>query len=125
VARVLVVDEDLVLLSLVTDVLENADHVVSKARSGSEGLRLLRSADRFDLLIADVGVDDASGVRLIQKARTERPDLRVMAMSGFGGNESVSLRQSLRRLGVVQVLRKPFATQVLVQAVSSLLGERR
>jgi CheY-like chemotaxis protein len=125
VARVLVVDEDLVLLSLVTDVLENADHVVSKARSGSEGLRLLRSSDRFDLLIADVGVDDASGVRLIQKARTERPDLRVMAMSEFDGNESVSLRQSLRRLGVVQVLRKPFATQVLVQAVSSLLGERR
>jgi len=125
VARVLVVDADLVLLSLVTDVLENADYVVSKARSGSEGLKLLRGSDHFDLLIADVGVQDTSGVRLIQKARTEWPDLRVVAMSEFDGNESVSLRQSLRRLGVVQVLRKPFAVHVLVEALGALLGGRK
>ncbi len=124
-ANVLVVDADLLVLSMVTDVLENAEHTVSKARSNAEGLKLLRGPDRFDLLIADVALENASGVRLIQKARSELPDLPVMAISGFAGHESTELRQSLRRLGVAQLLRKPFHSHALQQAVSEALGTRR
>lgn len=124
-ANVLVVDADLLVLSMVADALENAEHTVSKARSNAEGLKLLRGSERFDLLIADVALENASGVRLIQKARSEQPDLPVMAISGFAGHESTQLRQSLRRLGVAQLLRKPFRTQALEQAVTEALGTRR
>ncbi len=124
-ANVLVVDGDLLVLSMVTDVLENAEHTVWKARSGSEALRLLKGPDHFDLLITDVALSDASGVRLIQQARTRQPGLPVMAISEFDGAESTSLRQSLRRLGVAQLLRKPFRVQVLEDAISSVLGDKR
>jgi len=86
-ANVLVVDGDVLVVSMVTDVLESAEHRVWKARSGTEALRLLRGRDHFDLLIADVALGDTSGVRLIQQARSEKPGLPVMAISGFDGSE--------------------------------------
>jgi CheY-like chemotaxis protein len=124
-ANVLVVDADLLVLSMVADVLETEEHTVSKAQSGAEGLRLLRGPARFDLLIADVALENVSGVRLIQKARSEQPDLPVMAISAFNGHDTTRLRQSLRALGVAQLLRKPFAAQALQQAVIEALGKRR
>ncbi len=124
-ANVLVVDADLLVLSMVADVLESSEHTVSKAQSNAEGLRLLRASGRFDLLIADVAHENGSGVRLIQKARSEQPDMPVMAISGFSGHESTALRQSLRRLGVAQLLRKPFHSRTLEQAVTEALGSRR
>jgi CheY-like chemotaxis protein len=123
-ANVLVVDDDVLVLSIVADVLERAEHTVWKAGSGPEGLELLRGPHRFDLLIANVALGDTSGVALIRQARSEMPGLPVMVLSGFAGPETTSLRQSLRKLGVAQLLRKPFRAHILEQAVSSALGER-
>ena len=125
-AHVLVVDGDLLVLSMVTDVLEGSEHTVWKASSWNEAIRLLRGPDRFDLLIADVEIGDTAGVRLIQQARSRQPNLQVVAISELDGAESTTaLRQSLRRLGVAHLLRKPLRTQVLQEAISSVLGVRR
>src|SRR5512143_2522540 len=113
-AHVLVVDGDLLVLSMVTDVLEGSEHTVWKASSWTEAIKLLRGPDRFDLLIADVENGDTAGVRLIQQARSRQPGLQVVAISELDGAESTAaLRQSLRRLGVAHLLRKPLRTQVL------------
>ena len=125
-ANVLVVDGDLLVLSMVSDIFEGSEHTVWKANSSHEAVMLLRGADRFDLLIADVEIGDATGVKLIQQARSRRPGLQVVAISELDGAESTAaLRQSLRRLGVAHLLRKPLSTQVLAEAISEVLGDRR
>ncbi len=125
-AHVLVVDGDLLVLSMVGDVLEGSEHTVSKANSWNEAIKLLRGPDRFDLLITEVEIGDATGVKLIQQARSRQPALQVVAISELDGAEpTAALRQSLRRLGVAHLLRKPLSTQVLEEAISEVLGDRR
>ncbi len=125
-ANVLVVDGDLLVLSMVSDLFEESEHTVRKASSGNEAVKLLRGPERFDLLIADVEPGDAAGLRLIEQARSRQPGLQVVAISELDGAESTAaLRESLRRLGVAHLLRKPLRTRVLEEAISSVLGDRR
>ncbi len=125
-ANVLVVDGDLLVLSMVSDLFEGSEHTVRKASSGHEAVRLLRGSERFDLLIADVEPGETAGLRLIEQARSRMPGLQVVAISELDGADSTAaLRESLRRLGVAHLLRKPLRTRVLEEAISSVLGDRR
>lgn len=81
---ILVVDDDADVLSVARDYLEYQGYEVLQATSGDEGLRVLESAAKVDLLFTDIvmpgGMD---GFDLARQAKKIRPQLRVLYTSGF------------------------------------------
>jgi CheY-like chemotaxis protein len=84
---VLVIDDEPSIRMLITDVLSDTGYSVLEASDGPAGLRVLQSAARIDLLITDVGLPGGmNGRQVADAARTLRPDLRVLFITGYAEN---------------------------------------
>ena len=84
---------------------------------GTAGLEILRSGEPFDLLITDVGLPGLSGLELAEAARVSRPDLPILLITGYVGKSLGTLRP----VGDMEVLRKPFTLDELAARVQTLL----
>jgi excisionase family DNA binding protein len=113
-ARILLVDDDVTVLGLVSHLLENAGHEVWTASSVADAERLLR-ARRFDLLLVDVVLPDRSGVELIRELPPEYPPQRVVLITAYAELSSVD---ELLSRGEVTILRKPLDADLLLDCVA-------
>jgi CheY-like chemotaxis protein len=115
--RVLVVEDEDVLRTLLCRVLERAGCTVAGARDGDEALRVFDEADGFDAAVLDVGVPPAGAAVTLRALRARRPDLAAVLISGSGPDDEV---RALLREGRSAFLGKPFAPQELARALASL-----
>ncbi len=75
----LVIDDEPVVRMLVVDILEELGYSALEAGDGPEGLKVLRSKARVDLLVTDVGLPGGlNGRQVADAARVLRPDLKVL-----------------------------------------------
>src|SRR5713101_9354402 len=85
---ILVVDDDLSVLSVIKCILESGDYNLLMANSAK---RALRMADRddltIDLMLIDVVMPDVSGPDLAERILAVRPHLKVLFMSGYADSE--------------------------------------
>ena len=116
---VLVVDDEPVVRMLIGDVLRELGYGVIEAADGAEGLRILRSKQRVDLLVSDVGLPGGmNGRQLADAARVHRPGLKVLFITGYAENAALGngvLNPSM------QVLTKPFALDVLAAKIRAMM----
>jgi two-component system response regulator HydG len=115
-ARVLVVDDDDEMRSLVRRALEGEGHQVTERGGGGPALLALRQA-RFDLVILDKEMPGLNGLELLPALRREFPDLPILFVTAFGGRQVAS---SVLQLGA-RYLEKPFRLGQLREAVAELL----
>lgn len=103
-------------------ILETAGHTVTEAADGRQCLESLTSRD-FDLLVTDVVMPGLDGIEVIKAARTLRPNLPVIAISGGEPHFPASAALNLSAMyGADQALFKPFPAVRLIEAVEKLLG---
>ncbi len=119
VRRVLVVDDDPLILRLVVRVLENEGCQVVTAQDAEQALQILRAgAHEFSLLLSDVGLPGLSGVELVRLAGAIEPAMPTLLMSG----ES---KDSLIVRGVLgpgsELLAKPFSATTLLAKLEQIL----
>ncbi len=124
--KVLVVDDDLTVLSYVRATLEQAGYEVQTVTCAEEALRSYVSAwpSRFQLVLSDVLMPQTTGVDLARQLLQQDANLRLLFMSGQVGQEFTH-NDLGQRFGL---LPKPFARDGLLRAVRSALnptGERR
>ena len=81
--RILVVDDDEDVLDLAVLVLEDQGFDIVQARSGAEALELLAHDPAIALLFTDVMMPGMDGFTLAERARTARPDLKVLYTTGY------------------------------------------
>lgn len=118
---VLVIDDEPTIRHLVDEVLTDQGYRVISAVDGPEGLRLLQSGARIDLLITDVGLPNGmNGRQVADAARALRPDLPVLFMTGYAENAAVG--NGLMEPGM-ELLTKPFAMSDLARRVRAMLAE--
>jgi len=116
---VLVVEDDLRVLSLVRAALQNHGYIVLAAEDGAEGLQCLEShAGPVDLLITDVVMPKMNGRELADRATTLHPEMRVIFTSGYTGN--VIFREGFLEHGA-EFLPKPFTPQALMRRIRAVL----
>jgi PAS domain S-box-containing protein len=115
---VLVVEDEPVVRDLIVSMLQDIGYNVLEAADGPEGLGILQSDQRIDLLLTDVGLPGLNGRQLADAARTRRPDLKIMFMTGYV--ESGLLASGLLRAGM-EVIAKPFAFEALAAKVGNML----
>ncbi|MCP4662018.1 MAG: response regulator [bacterium] len=111
--RVLVVDDDQAVLLSVQDILEE-HYQVAATPSPYEALRLLR-ASPFEILLADLMMDELSGIDLIRAARNTRPALQAIVMTGYA---SKSTAVAALKEGAYDFLEKPLTPDVVRRTVA-------
>ena len=116
---VLVVDDEELVRLLMIDTLEDLGYSSLEAGDAHSGLEVLRSNARVDLLVTDVGLPGGmDGCQLAEAARTLRPDLKILFITGYA--ENVVMRHGDLESGM-QILIKPFAMETLGAKVSDMI----
>lgn len=114
----LVEDEDPVRL-FGARALRNKGYKVIEARNGEAALQLLSDkSEDIDLLITDVVMPGMDGPTLVRKVREDRPDLRVICISGYSED---ALRQRIEEDTNIHFLPKPFSLKQLAGTVKDVL----
>lgn len=115
---VLVVEDEPDLRSIVSEMLEMRGYDAVGAADGPEGLRVLESSQRIDLLLSDVGLPGGmNGRQLADAARVLRPELKVLFMTGYAAG---AVRDALLSPGM-DVLTKPFSINALCGKVAQMI----
>jgi len=121
-ARVLVADDDPLLLESVADALISLGADVIRANSGEELVEELASEGPFDLVVTDVGMPWMSGLTAIHAARSAGISMAVIIMTA---REDERIPAQVQALGPDAVyLRKPFGLAELAAAASALVARR-
>ena len=116
-ARIMLAEDDPSMRSFLAAALMRAGHDVAAFADGWTALDAAPSG--YDLLIADIVMPGMDGVELARRARQDRPDLRVMFITGFA---AVVLDGGRAPLPGAAVLSKPFHLKELVNHVDRLLA---
>jgi DNA-binding response OmpR family regulator len=114
-ARILVIDDDLLSRDYVGQILQTEGHTVEMAANGDDGLSLFR-AHPADLVITDMVMPKTDGVELITILLNEHPNLPVIAMSGAPNSAQYLYLASY--MGAGKILTKPFTAKALLAAVA-------
>lgn len=117
--RVLVVDDDPLVLMNTAAMLEDLGHVVKEAASGSQALHVLRCAEPFDLVITDQLMPGMNGTQLIAAISRDYPGLPAILATGYADPTEGEQADDVR-------LTKPFGQEELSRAIRTRLqAERR
>ena len=118
---ILIVEDEDTILELSRLILARAGYEVLVARDGREALELFeQQRSKIRLVLTDLEMPDMNGITLVWALRRSKPDLHAIVTTGQGTENDL---HELERLGVRQVLRKPFSSLQLVDAVSLTLRE--
>ena len=119
--RVLLVEDEVDLLELITEVLQMSGYSVLPAPSGNKAIELWRGANQqVDVLFTDIKLPEhPDGFELAEQLALEKPRLKVIYTSGHGPDAletSVELRQG------ENYLQKPFGIDQLLAAIGHVLA---
>jgi two-component system chemotaxis response regulator CheY len=119
--RILVVEDDARVRSLLRALLEPAGYEVEEAGGGREALRIHRECP-VDLVITDIFMPDGDGLEALQAldpAGGGPPVIAISAGSEHLGLDGLGLA---RALGAARQITKPFTPDVMLRAVGELLS---
>ena len=116
---VLVVEDEAVVRELIVEVLEDLGYAALEAQDGAGGLAILQSDARVDLVVTDVGLPDITGREMVERARPQRPKLRVLFITGYAenamfGNGHLDPGQ--------QMITKPFPVDALAARIREMIA---
>jgi signal transduction histidine kinase len=117
-ARILFVDDDLLIAGSTVALLEDLGHEVVEVHSAREALQLLEGGLPTDLLITDHAMPGMTGIELFHEVRRQRPQLPILLATGFAEFEGAK---------VVDVPRivKPYTQVQLSTEIARLLSSAK
>ena len=113
-ARILVIDDQDHIRTLLRLVLEGAGHEVLDASNGRRGLELCRKQST-DLIVTDLHMPEMNGLELMLELTRSCLNVKVIAMTG--GLLHADMLSKAKLLGVRQTIEKPFDKEKLLSAV--------
>ena len=123
--RILIIDDDKAVGTAIKVLLENEGSEVVHAENGRCGLETVKR-DEFDVVIVDIFMPGLDGIETIKLLRAVRPDLSIIAISGFlfrdARTPAPDFLGMATELGATCSLRKPFKPRELVDAIETCLA---
>jgi signal transduction histidine kinase/CheY-like chemotaxis protein len=118
-AVILLVEDELAVRMVIVEVLSDLGYTVLEADNSQSGLRIVETRARIDLLLTDVGLPGGmNGRQLADAAREQRPDLKVLFLTGYA--ESAAVGNGRMEQGM-EVMTKPFDLDKLVAKVEGMI----
>ena len=115
---ILVVEDDSTVRSILSDALQDLGYKVLTASDARFAIPLLQSKQAIELLISDVILPHVNGRKLAEIARTSRPTLKVLFVSGY--SEDAIVRGDFLD-AEMDMLAKPFALDTLGAKVHAMI----
>jgi YesN/AraC family two-component response regulator len=121
-ARILIIDDEPQIRSMLKLMLEREGYEVVEAPDGVEGIKIYRQ-NPADLIITDLIMPNKDGIGMIIDLKKEFPDVNIIAMSGGGLNKPEGYLKGAKKLGAACTLTKPIDREEMLRAVKDILKE--
>ena len=126
-ARVLVIDDDSLLVQVITRTLETRGYEVASATDGEAGMRMFQQSS-YDVVLCDLVMPRQEGLQTIQQLRGSSPNVAIVAISGglsMGAAASIDILEIAGKFGADVTLRKPFQMSTVAEAIESAMARHR
>ena len=120
-ARILVIDDNAELRTILMHVLQDGGHDVRMAADGEDALTVLACFDA-EIVVTDIFMPRSDGLELVRWLRAARPGVRTVAMSGGGRSGMIEVLDYARLLGADRTLMKPFGLAQIEAAIGTLIA---
>lgn len=120
-ARILVVDDELVICKSCEKVFRRAGHEVAYATSGRQALEMLQN-DVFDVVFTDLKMVDVGGMEVVQTVQQKYPETVVIVITGYA---TIASAVETMRSGAFDYLPKPFTVTELMAVLDRALDKRK
>lgn len=121
VSRILLVDNEASILSVLSALLKAEGYEVATARDGMKAKEVLQDGD-IDLMVSDIRMAPINGMELLKWARAECPDVSVVMLTAYG---SVETAIEAMKVGAFDYVTKPFKVAELLLTIQRALAYRR
>jgi DNA-binding NtrC family response regulator len=115
-ANILVVDDEMGIRELLSEILGDEGHAVTLAENAQQA-RQARAAGAPDLVLLDIWMPDTDGVTLLKE--WQRDGLLTMPVIMMSGHATIDTAVEATRIGALNFLEKPIAMQKLLKAVQA------
>ena len=120
--RILLVEDEALVVDLLTDYLGTKGFHMSSAGTVDEGLEIIQKSERFDILLVDKNLPGRSGIELVREAHKMDPETVILIITGDPSRESV---QAALDAGASGYACKPFSNLAEIIELIDTSTERK
>jgi DNA-binding NtrC family response regulator len=119
-ARILVIDDDPIILDVISEILRTNNHEVVIAHNGDSGIKKVKT-DSFDLVLTDLVMPDVGGMEVLEHVSSLLPEIPCIILTGYG-----TIKNSVEAIkkGAFNYITKPITAVELLNAVDKALQFR-
>jgi DNA-binding response OmpR family regulator len=117
--RILLVDDEETIRFVLRETLISEGYNVDIAADAFQALEHFKLAS-YDLIITDIKMKGMNGIQLIREIKRSDLDLKIIIITAYGSLETV---KEAAKLGVVEMISKPFKIQEIKDAIVRMLKE--
>lgn len=112
--KILVIDDEQIVLDSVRKILSADEFEVDTTLSGQEGIKKALFHD-YDIVLTDVRMPDTSGKTVLREIKRVKPSLPVIIITGYS---NIGSARETMQLGAADYVEKPFTPEELLKAIS-------
>ena len=122
-ARILLIDDDPLLLTALPAVFQEGPRVITvdTASSAEQALRLIQNT-QYDAIVSDFSMPGLNGIDFLKECKTVRPDIPIILLTGYGTRE---LEEEAYREGAYALIQKPVDADVFFSVVTRAIIRRQ
>jgi len=115
--KILVIDDDHLVRYTISRILQRNGYDVVTASDGKRAMTVFRD-ERPDMVITDIIMPEQEGIQTILMIRAERPEVKIIAVSGGARTHSVDYLGMAEAFGADDVIPKPFEADELLSRLA-------
>ncbi|MBM3298332.1 MAG: response regulator, partial [Deltaproteobacteria bacterium] len=119
--KILVLDDEQIVLDSVTRILEEENYEVKTCRRGEDAVEMLKEGG-YDILITDLKMPGMDGLQAMEAMNEVDPDLSMIMFTAYS---TVDSAVKAMKLGAMDYIRKPFTPDQLVDLVAKVMEGRK
>ncbi len=113
--KVLVIDDEQIILDSIRKILKDEDCEVDVSLSGREGLEMALNK-YYDVVLTDIRMPDIGGMRVLRDIKRAKPSLPVVMITGYA---TVQSAVQAMHLGALEYIEKPFTPEKIIEVVNA------
>jgi CheY-like chemotaxis protein len=114
--HIVIIDDETAVAETLAEAVRSQGHTAAIGRSASEGLALI-AVQSPDAVFLDLVMPGLSGVELVREIRQRNPELPIVVVTGRARSQDL---EEVRRLGVTEIVEKPWPLTYVDEALRSL-----